>query len=102
MANEGPDSNGSQFFITLSKLNKLDGKNVVVGRVFDETSFNLIEMLNQEYGSEDGHPKAEIVITNSGEFDKFNQVKHKWKAYLSKVIFFFKRREIDLDQYITF
>jgi len=47
MANEGPDSNGSQFFITLTKLNKLDGKNVVVGRVFDETSFNLIEMLNQ-------------------------------------------------------
>ena len=70
MANDGPDSNGSQFFITMSKLNQLDGKNVVFGRVFDETSFKLIETLASEYGSEDGHPKASIVITNSGQFKK--------------------------------
>jgi len=68
MANEGPDSNGSQFFITLSKLSQLDGKNVVFGRVFDEISFNLIESLSSEYGSEDGHAKADILIRNSGEY----------------------------------
>jgi len=79
MANEGPDSNGSQFFITLTRLNKLDGKNVVFGRIYDETSFNLIENLNIEYGSEDGSPKAEVVIANSGEFDKISQIKRNAK-----------------------
>ena len=77
MANEGPDSNGCQFFITLSKLEKLNGKNVVFGRVFDETSFRLIETLNYEYGAEDGFPKADILITNSGEFDRVKQTKGK-------------------------
>ena len=77
MANEGPDSNGSQFFITLSKLEKLNGKNVVFGRVFDETSYRLVETLNYEYGSEDGFPKADILITNSGEFDRIKQTKGK-------------------------
>ncbi len=75
MANEGPDTNGSQFFITLGRLNKLDGKNVVFGRIYDETSFNLVENLNIEYGNEDGQPKAEVVIANSGEFDKVHQIK---------------------------
>lgn len=75
MANEGPDSNGSQFFITLARLKKLDGKNVVFGRIYDETSFNLVENLNIEYGREDGMPRGEVLIANSGEFDKVNQIK---------------------------
>jgi hypothetical protein len=49
---------------------QLDGKNVVFGRVFDETSFQLIESLTSEFGSEDGHPNSDIVIANSGEFKR--------------------------------
>ena len=43
MANEGPDTNGSQFFFTLAPaLKMLDGRHVVFGRIYNEESYRLV------------------------------------------------------------
>lgn len=44
MANEGPDSNGSQFFLTLGDTPELQGKNTLFGRVAGDTIYNLAKM----------------------------------------------------------
>lgn len=66
MANAGEDSNGSQFFITVTDTPWLDGKNVVFGKVLDRPSFNVVKDI-ETYGTENGVPKAKIVISESGQ-----------------------------------
>ena len=63
----GPDSNGSQFFITFEKTPWLDGKHVVFGRVLDGmATMRKIEAANT--GRMD-RPVEEIKVVASGLLD---------------------------------
>ena len=66
MANAGPNTNGSQFFITTVKTSWLDGKHVVFGKV--TAGYDVVKKIEAE-GSSSGEPKKQIVIVDSGELD---------------------------------
>jgi peptidylprolyl isomerase len=59
MANAGPNSNGSQFFITLAETPWLDGKHVVFGKVLD--GMDVLRKMEQQ-GSRSGQTKAKVVL----------------------------------------
>ncbi|MFC9941653.1 peptidylprolyl isomerase [Streptomyces pratensis] len=65
MANAGPNTNGSQFFVTTVVTPWLDGKHVVFGEVADEPSMELVRKI-ESYGSSTGKTKAKIAVSESG------------------------------------
>jgi cyclophilin family peptidyl-prolyl cis-trans isomerase len=65
MANAGPNTNGSQFFITTIVTGWLDGKHVVFGEVADEDSMALVTKI-EGLGSQSGATKAKITIADAG------------------------------------
>ncbi|XP_030272295.1 peptidyl-prolyl cis-trans isomerase-like isoform X1 [Sparus aurata] len=64
MANAGPNTNGSQFFICTVKTTWLDGKHVVFGRVVE--GMEVVQKM-ESYGSQSGKTSQKIAIADSGE-----------------------------------
>lgn len=64
MANAGPNTNGSQFFLTTAPTPWLDGKHVVFGRVVG--GMDVVKTI-EAYGSQNGKTSAKIVIVNCGQ-----------------------------------
>jgi peptidyl-prolyl isomerase F (cyclophilin D) len=66
MANSGPNTNGSQFFICTAKTTWLDGKHVVFGQVVG--GMDTIKKV-ESYGSTSGKTSKKIVINNCGQLN---------------------------------
>jgi cyclophilin family peptidyl-prolyl cis-trans isomerase len=64
MANAGPNTNGSQFFITTVITSWLDGKHVVFGKVTD--GMDIVRAM-EAVGSSSGKTSAEVKIASCGE-----------------------------------
>ena len=64
MANAGPGTNGSQFFLCTAETQWLDGKHVVFGKVIE--GMDVVRAV-EEVGSQSGKTSAEVIVADSGE-----------------------------------
>lgn len=64
MANAGPHTNGSQFFLCTVKTDWLDGKHVVFGSVVE--GMDIVKKV-EDNGSSSGAVKREILVQDCGQ-----------------------------------
>merc|ERR1712154_381637 len=64
MANAGPNTNGSQFFLCTVKTSWLDGKHVVFGSVVE--GMEVVKKV-ESFGSQSGKTSAKVLVADCGQ-----------------------------------
>mmetsp|Transcript_11608 Transcript_11608/g.17421 ORF Transcript_11608/g.17421 Transcript_11608/m.17421 type:complete len:122 (-) Transcript_11608:46-411(-) len=64
MANSGPDTNGSQFYITTAPASWLDGEHVIFGEVLEGRE---VVMAIEHCASQSGEPSQRVIVAGCGE-----------------------------------
>ena len=93
MANAGPNTNGSQFFLCTVKTDWLDGKHVVFGNVTAGLDDVVLKAM-QGVGSQSGKTSRPVIIADCGQLGvlypfvdcAFGSVSHPVSAKLYPVI----------------
>ena len=65
MANSGPNTNGSQFFVTFKPTSWLDGKHVVFGVV--ESGMDICKKIEKLPTKSGDQPMQRVVVVDCGE-----------------------------------